>query len=275
MNADIKVSNEGVDGCRIGSNSERNGRKRKRTLKENDNYICNVDKDKTKSRRTTSSKRRKVEGGEFQKITTTRKEKSENVTTRKEYNIEDVNCDIDISKGKKDVDGKSEVKCKENWRSRCGRKRKYHGQASARQGATKRERNRFQGMKQALDALKKLIPKAQHPSYGRLSKYATLKLAAKYIAVLTDAVNAFETTKGGKCDAGYESGGSEGPSSASSPQSEESSSRICILEKDELFTGSFEDVMFQDGEGSDDDCLLELAKQSWRLMEEEGIEMFS
>ena len=81
---------------------------------------------------------------------------------------------------------------KSGWRSRCGRKRKYFGHDSERQGATKRERKRFNIIQEAFQELRKVIPKAQHPKDGNLSKYATLKLATTYISLLSNALASTE-----------------------------------------------------------------------------------
>lgn len=75
-----------------------------------------------------------------------------------------------------------------SWRSRCGRKRKYFGQDSIRKGATNRERNRFNAMQEAFEELRKVIPKEQQPKIGRLSKFATLKLATAHIKMLENTL---------------------------------------------------------------------------------------
>ena len=175
-------------------------------------------------------------------------------------------CEQDITekkaKRKKDLKNfvivkKQDEKCgqensspilKKNWRSRCGRKRKYFGHDSVRQGATRRERSRFNNIQKAFEELRNVIPKAQHPKDGKLSKYATLKLATTYISLLTNALESSE-----KMDEVWQSLTTCGLAEyGSNDQSDACYSSGSGLSDDELFKGDFTDILHaaEENEGS-------------------------
>ncbi|XP_065062760.1 mesoderm posterior protein 1-like [Rhopilema esculentum] len=149
---------------------------------------------------------------------------------------------------------------KQSWRSRCGRKRKYFGYTSARQGATKRERNRFNTISSALDELRKVIPQAQHPVDGKLSKFATLKLACTYISLLTNALCSEEKM----VEVGQEMGISHVPSHCRFTECEKDSQINSGLSEDELFIGDFTDVLLVDDDQETVSIYDQLTKHSLR-----------
>ena len=106
------------------------------------------------------------------------------------YKLDDIFKDDDAETIKKHSHKSN--KRSRNGKSKCGRKRKYFGETAIRQGATRRERNRFQSLNSAFESLRNVIPKGQHFSHQKLSKAATLRLAAKYISLLTDALNSHD-----------------------------------------------------------------------------------
>ena len=136
---------------------------------------------------------------------------------------------------------------KQNWRSRCGRKRKYFGEQSIRQGATKRERKRFNIISKAFEELRNVLPKEQINNDAKLSKFATLTLATKYISFLANALQSkdkMETLRNElndgvvfRCESPLhsDSGCSSGPG----------------LSEDELYTGDFTDILCAEEENVD------------------------
>ena len=147
-----------------------------------------------------------------------------------------------------------------SWRSRCGRKRKYFGQDSIRQGATKRERNRFGIIQGAFDELRRAIPKEQQPKYGKLSKFATLKLATAYISLLADALQVREAIDEANDLATLEMLGYKRYDEAS--QSEAFSSTRSKLRDDEIYTGDFTDILHAAEESEAFECYDEIEMQS-------------
>lgn len=128
---------------------------------------------------------------------------------------------------------------KQSWRSRCGRKRKYFGEQSIRQGATKRERKRFNIISTAFEELRKVLPKEQVSDDAKLSKYATLTLATKYISLLADALNSTD-----KMEALRKELNESGVFRCESPlQSDSGCSSGHGLSEDELYTGDFTDIL--------------------------------
>ena len=157
---------------------------------------------------------------------------------------------------------------KQSWRSRCGRKRKYFGYISARQGATKRERNRFNTISNALDELRKVIPQAQHPVDGKLSKFATLKLACTYISLLTNALH----SEAKMVEVHQELGMSHVPSHCRFTESENDSQINSQLSEDELFIGDFTDVLLVDDDQETASIYDQLTKHSLRVEAEHNSE---
>ena len=147
-----------------------------------------------------------------------------------------------------------------SWRSRCGRKRKYFGQDSIRQGATKRERNRFGIIQEAFDELRKAIPKEQQPTDGKLSKFATLKLATAYISLLAEALEVAETIDEANDLATLEVLGYNRYDD--SGQSETLSSSRPKLRDDEIYTGDFTDILHAAEEIESYECYDEFEIQS-------------
>ena len=161
---------------------------------------------------------------------------------------------------------------KQNWRSRCGRKRKYFGEASARQGATTRERNRFQGMAQAFEALREVIPEAQRSSYRKLSKFSTLKLAITYISVLSEALDSTEKMEQWQSQGDWLNGIASQAAERNDANVSSDSGSSPGMSEDELYTGDFTDLLFADGEKCEEivDMFNEMAKESVGLAEKEG-----
>ncbi len=250
--SNIDLSTSETKESSVGSLGKR-GEKRKRTLKEHEKLFCNADN----KGRCTSRKRRRKDDCNSKEIENIKGNGTQNPSEK------------DSKEEKDQIDQEQVVLKKQNWRSRCGRKRKYFGQASARQGATSRERNRFQGMKKALEALKQLIPNAQKPTYGKLSKYATLKLAARYIAVLTDALQSIKKMEGDCRSERHR------PVCSQGSEESETTNRVFRLDEDELFTGDFSDIMFDDCDKDESFLFNEIPEESFELTEKEGIESLS
>ena len=144
-----------------------------------------------------------------------------------------------------------------SWRSRCGRKRKYFGQESIRKGATNRERNRFNAIQEAFEELRKVIPKEQHPKVGRLSKFATLKLATAYITMLGNALEGTE-----KIDEMNQWGTLKVLEHKNSSQDDSILNRRSELGNEELYIGDFTDILYATDENEGLNCYDELRMDS-------------
>ena len=152
----------------------------------------------------------------------------------------------EIKKTKENQENSSPI-LKQNWRSRCGRKRKYFGEQSIRQGATKRERKRFNIISKAFEDLRNVLPKEKVNKDAKLSKFATLTLATRYISFLANALQSKDKmeTLGNelnddvvfRCESPLQSdsGCSSGPG----------------LSEDELYTGDFTDILCAEEENVD------------------------
>lgn len=159
--------------------------------------------------------------------------------------------DIDERKLSEGISDEENTKpfANKKWRSRCGRKRKYFGHASERQGATRREHKRFRIIQEAFEDLRQVIPKAHLPKYGKLSKYATLKLAATYISLLSNELASSDKMDNIRQDLNaFEASGH-----GNQYQSDTSCSSASGISENELFKGDFTDILCaaEDGEGAD------------------------
>ena len=194
-------------------------------LDKNTNYICKRSKPWYALRKRKPSK--------FKSDSTVDcKEKAPN---GQEDSSKDISEEENRLQGNQENSNPSSKKC---WRSRCGRKRKYFGQDSIRQGATKRERNRFNIIQDAFEELRKVIPKEQYPKEGKLSKFATLKLAIAYISLLGNALEAAE-----KMDDTNHWCALKVQECEDSAQNDKARYTMSRLDDDELFTGDFTDIL--------------------------------